>query len=356
MPRFNPATITSKQQEAADAIVLTLKVPEDVADEYRYHQGQHVPVRAMIDGKSVRRTYSMCASVGDNQLRLGVRVQPDGEFSNYLAGLEVGDTLDVMQPTGRFYTQLDPDAERTYVAFVAGSGITPILSIVKTTLETEPGSRFIVFYGNRRRATTMFIEDLYALKNRFGQRLALHFIMSQQPGEIDLYEGRLTADKLRQLHAAFLSELTIDDVFLCGPNPMIDELAGALETLDFDPERIHSERFRPGLKGEAAPRPKRPATPKEGTEVTVVMDGQQQRFHMDPDDLSVLDAAQDNGIELPYSCKGGVCSTCRVKLTEGEVEMAVNYALEDWEVEKGFILSCQATPKTKTIALDYDEA
>lgn len=354
---FCRATIVDKREETRDSVVLTLSVPEDRAEDFRYDQGQHVPVRAEIDGDNVRRTYSICASVGEQALRLGVRVQDGGVFSNFIAErLAPGDTLEIMPPTGRFNTALDAAHEKIYAAFVAGSGITPILSIVKSVLETEPGSRFVVFYGNRRRATTMFVEELWALKNLYRDRLSLHFVMSQEESEIELYNGRLDAAKITALHAAFLEQARPDDVFLCGPNPMIDEATQALVEIGYDAKRIHSERFRPGLRGEAAPRPAARVMPKEGTEVAVVMDGQRQSFRMTPEDASILDAARANGLELPYSCKGGVCSTCRSRLTKGDVEMAANYALEPWELEKGYILTCQASPKSEAIEIDFDQA
>ncbi len=354
---FCPATIAEKRSETRDSLVLTLSIPEDRLEDFRYRHGQHLPVRAAIGGETVRRTYSICASEGEQQLRLGIRIQDGGLFSNFVANeLAVGDTLEIMPPSGHFYTELDPANEKNYAAFVAGSGITPLLSIIRSTLETEPRSKFIVFYGNRRRATTMFVEDLWALKNRYRDRLSLHFIMSREQSEIELYSGRLDAEKARALHQAFLEAQRPDEIFLCGPNPMIDELVGALVELGYDENCIHSERFRPGLRGEATPRPAVRATPKEGTEVAVIMDGQRQTFRMTPDDASILDAAQSNGYELPYSCKGGVCSTCRSLLTKGEVEMAVNYALEPWELEKGYILTCQASPKTNEIEIDFDQA
>ena len=356
MRKFHPATIIEKRAKTADSVVLTLAVPDDVADEFRYLQGQHLPVRAEIDGKSVRRTYSICSSVADGLLRLGVRVQQGGQFSNYIADtLDVGSTLEVMPPYGHFNTPLSPEQAKNYVAFVAGSGITPVLSLLKTALQTEAESRFLLFYGNRKRSTTMFIEELYALKNLYRERLALHFIMSREPTEIGLYEGRLDADKALSLHRAFVGDLAADEIFLCGPNPMIDELTTALTGLGYQPARIHSERFRPGQKGEQLPRSGRSVVPDSGTQVTVVMDGHRQSFFMGLDDRSILDAGLDSGIDLPYSCKGGVCSTCRCKLTAGEVDMALNYALESWETEQGFILACQSRPKTSKLELDYDQ-
>ena len=355
MPTFHKATITGKTQETPDSIVLTLQPPEDAGDVFAYLQGQHLPVRAQLDGKSVRRTYSICSSAAEQKLRLGIRVQEAGRFSNYVADeLHVGDVIEVMPPYGRFNTQLDPAESRTYAAFVAGSGITPVLSILKTTLETEPSSRFFVFYGNRKRSTTMFIEDLFALKNVYGDRLILHFIMSQEPTDIDLYAGRLDGDKVRHLHDAFMSSQPADDIFLCGPNPMIEDVTTTLSDIGYDAKRIHSERFRAGLKGEQTPRPKADNIPEGGTEVTIVVDGNRHLFHMAPNDISILDSARENGLDLPYSCKGGVCSTCRCLLTKGKVDMALNYALEPWETEKGFILTCQSSPTTPEIELDYD--
>jgi len=356
MRKFHKATIQKKVAETEDACRLTLSVPAAAAEDFVYTQGQHLPVRAQIGDKMVRRTYSVCASVADGELQLGIRIQEGGVFSNYVADeLNVGDTLEVMPPYGHFNTPLDAENAKTYAAFVSGSGITPIFSILKTTLETEPGSRFLVFYGNRKRATTMFIEDLWALKNIYGERLALHFIMSQEPAEIELYNGRIDGERVKALHEAFMDHARADDIFLCGPNPMIDDVTASLLAIGYNPDQIHSERFRPGLRGEAAPGPIKVTTPKAGTEITIVMDGQRRTFHMGRDNASILDAALDNGLDLPYSCKGGVCSTCRTLLKTGQVEMANNYALEPWEIERGFILCCQATPKTDKVELDYDQ-
>lgn len=356
MPRFHSATITEKTQETTDSVVLTLSVADDVADKFVYTHGQHLPVRATPRDQSIRRTYSICASVNDAKLRLGVRIQQGGEFSNYIADeLNVGDVLEVMPPYGHFSTSLSPDQAKTYAAFVAGSGITPILSIVKTTLETEANSRFLVFYGNRKRLTTMFIEELLALKNIYGERLALHFIMSRQDSDIELYTGRIDGKKTKKLHDAFMRDCRADDIFICGPNPMIDDVSEILIGLGYDKANIHSERFRAGLKGEKPRTSKAKHIPKGGTKVTIVIDNQRQSFHMRASDSSILEAAQQNGLELAYSCKGGVCSTCRCLLTKGEVDMALNYALEPWERDKGYILTCQSTPKTSEIELDYDQ-
>lgn len=357
MHQFYPATIIDKQAEADDAVRLTVEVSQADADEFRYVQGQHLPVRAFIGDEEVRRTYSIFTSAREQRLSLGIRIQPGGRFSEQcLSQLQVGDTLEIMPPAGHFFTELDAGQARTYAAFVAGSGITPILSIVSTTLEIEPQAKFFVFYGNRRKNTTMFIEELNGLKNRYPGRLSLHFIMSREESEIDLYHGRIDRERTRTLHNAFLHNQRPDDIFICGPNQMIDEVRASLVELGYDRKRIHSERFQ--AASEPLSKAQRPVeeTPTGGVEVSIVMDGHRQRFHMDPDTPSILDAAQQAGLDLPYSCKGGVCSTCRTLLRKGAVDMAATDALEDWEIEEGFILTCQARPTTPEIELDYDEA
>ena len=356
MRKFHQATVVEKRAETNDSVRLRLQVPPEAAADFQYHQGQHLPIRARIGDKNVRRTYSICNSVADNALTLGIRVQPGGVFSNFVADqLNVGDSLEVMPPSGHFYTELDGAQSKIYAAFVAGSGITPILSICKTTLETETNSRFFVFYGNRTRATTMFVEELWALKNTHPERLSLHFVLSQEPSDIELYAGRIDGTKARQLHDAFLARMRPDEIFVCGPNPMIDDISASLIDLGYAPDNIHSERFRAILRDPSKLAKRMTDAPKGGTEVNVLLDGHHRAFHMTGEEASILDAAQAAGLDLPYSCKGGVCSTCRTLLVQGDVDMAVNYALEPWELERGFILACQAQPKSANIELDYDQ-
>jgi ring-1,2-phenylacetyl-CoA epoxidase subunit PaaE len=239
--------------------------------------------------------------------------------------------------------------------FAAGSGITPVLSIVRTILETEPGSRVLVFYGNRKRATTMFVDDLFALKNRFPDRLQLAFVFSQEQQEFPIMAGRLDAAKVRELYAAFCGHLAPDEAFICGPGTMLDTIRDTLVHLGMDPATVHIERYgaprRPAQPVEEKP----VATPEGGTRVTLIMDGHRQSFVMPAGSDNIVDAAADHGIDLPYSCKGGVCATCRTYLREGRVRMQANYALEPWEVDKGFVLACQSKPLTDTIAIDYDQ-
>lgn len=360
MKHFHNLTVARIEPETPDSVCVYLDVPEELRDEYAFVQGQHLPVRAEIDGEQVRRTYSICAAVGDPELRIGVRVQENGLFSRYIAGtLKAGDVLEVMPPVGHFQTLLSAENRKNYVAFVSGSGITPLLSIVKTTLAVEPQSRFFLFYANRTQESTMFLEELYALKNQYTDRLSLHFVFSQEEQEFEIASGRFDADKVRQLYQGFCSGLTADEVFVCGPGTMNNTVKETLIELGIGSGNIHSERFAASKKtGETpeavAPQPTDVA--EDIASVTVILDGHTKKFAMPMDGISVLDAGREHGLELPASCEAGVCSTCRTHLREGKVEMEENYALEPWEVEEGFILACQARPISKKLVIDYDKA
>ena len=354
MKQFHPLTVVSKQPESRDGIRIALDVPDELRDEYAFLPGQHLPIEIEREGKKIRRTYSICSPAGCWPLEIGVRVQPGGAFGEFAANeLAVGDTLDVMPPTGRFHLAPERNDGRFHVGFAAGSGITPILSIAASILQDEPNSRFALFYGNRSQNTTMFIEDLYALKNRFPGRLQLHFLFSREEQEFEIAHGRLDAAKIAELHEKFCRGDSVDEAWVCGPDTMIDAVTKALAELGLDAEHVHAERF-------GVPRGKRPAAQPvasdDVTQVTVIMDGHKKSFGMPRSGVSIVDAAAEQGVELPYSCKGGVCATCRCHLRDGEVEMAVNYGLEPWEVEKGFVLACQSTPLSDEILLDYDKS
>lgn len=354
MRQYHPLTIVAKRAETEDSVRLALDVPEELRGDFDFLPGQHLPLRVTVDGKALRRTYSICTPPGRWPLEIGIRVQPGGAFSEYAAkGLAVGDALDVMPPFGRFHAEPDPSAAKTYLGFAAGSGITPILSIVSTLLETEPNSRFLLFYGNRRQATTMFIDDLYALKNRYPDRLQLVFVFSREQQEFEIAAGRLDADKVRELWQTFCRHLQPDVAFVCGPDTMIGDVTTALVELGMNESNVHAERYgapRGTPKPEAAP-----SAAPDATTVTVIMDGHRKRFAMPKDAPNLVDAAAAQGLELPFSCKGGVCATCRCFVAEGEVTMAVNYGLEPWEVEAGFILACQSRPVSGALTLDYDK-
>jgi len=355
MRKYHLLTVAEKDDETPDSVRLALDIPDEAAAEFDFLPGQHLPLQIHVDGKPIRRTYSICSVPGQLPLRLGIRVQPGGVFSEYVRNeLAVGDEIAVMPPFGQFHANIDPRCGKTCLAFAAGSGITPILSIIRAILEQEPGSRVVLFYGNRRQQTTMFIDELYALKNRFPERLQLYFLFSQEEQEFDIFSGRMNADKVSELYSAFCVGMHPDEAYICGPDSMIDDVRLALIEGGMSEERIHAERYgaprrRPGTAPAAAPAGDKIAT------VEVIMDGHRKTFDMPADGGNIVDAAADQGIELPYSCKGGVCATCRTFVREGEVTMAVNYGLEPWEVEKGFVLACQSMPVTEKLVIDYDQ-
>lgn len=360
MLSFHSLKVAEVRPEATDAICLAFEVPESLREAYRFKPGQHITLKAKVDGQELRRTYSICSTCDEPLLRIGVRVQEKGAVSRYLAReLRAGATLEVMMPTGRFFVEPDPSAARAYCAFAAGSGITPILGILKNVLKSEPASRFTLFYGNRSTSTIMFAEELLALKDLYTDRLALHFVLSREPQDIELLNGRLDAGKVAQLAGQLFDPAAMDAYFLCGPGSMIDTVRQALLELDVDPARIHSEHFlSDATPARAARTPEATgaaAAAEKTTHVTVVMDGRRRSFTMPGEGRTVLEAAEEAGLDLPYSCRAGVCSTCRTRVVRGSVTMTTNYALEPWEVEAGYVLCCQALPASSELEITYDE-
>jgi ring-1,2-phenylacetyl-CoA epoxidase subunit PaaE len=351
--RFHSLTVASKRNESRDAVRLAIDVPEELRAEFEFLPGQHLPVRIREDGKALRRTYSICSPPGHWPLEIGVRVQPGGRFSEYVANdLQAGDQLDVMPPFGRFHATPSVDSKKAYVGFAAGSGITPILSIAAAVLREEAHSRFTLFYGNRKQSTTMFIDDLYALKNRYPDRLQLHFVFSQEEQEFPIAAGRLDAEKVRELWRAFCRGTHVDEVYICGPDTMISDVGDALLELGMRAENVHSERFGvPKRVAQAGPI----VASADSAAITIIIDGHKKSFEMSDSDENIVDAAAEHGIDLPYSCKGGVCATCRCHVRDGAVTMATNYGLEPWEVDAGFVLACQSRPVSKAVTLDYDK-
>lgn len=371
MLKFHPLTVTDVRPDAEDAVAIAIDVPEALRDTYRGLPGQHVVVRTHIDGEELRRTYSPVSAPGESPLRIVARIAPKGRLSGWLAqGLRAGDTLEVLPPNGSFTPRAAGGAPGTFVAFAAGSGITPVLSIAAALL--AGGHRVIVFYGNTDTTRTMCLEELMALKDRYLGRLALHFVMSREPQESELYNGRLEPGRVREFARTLFDPTAVTEYFLCGPGEMNEGIAATLRELGVPAERIHGEHFRvqaapageapgavqdPGtaaLRAGAALAEEAPLAPGEA-QVTLLMDGRRRSFRMRMGDEAVLDAAARAGIELPFSCRAGVCSTCRTKVVRGEVEMAQNYALEDWELAAGYVLACQSRVKTPVLELDYDE-
>ncbi|HYL02562.1 MAG TPA: 2Fe-2S iron-sulfur cluster-binding protein [Steroidobacteraceae bacterium] len=356
MLRFHSLRVADISPDAEDAVAIALEVPAELREEYRGSAGQHVVVRTQLDGAEVRRTYSLVNAPGEWPLRIVPRVHPHGTMSRYLAEqLRAGDSLDVLPPNGSFTPRPARTAGALYVAFAAGCGITPVLSVTRALL-AGAGNRVIVFYGNSGSARTMCLEELLSLKDRYLERLALHFLMSREPQEVELYNGRIDAARVRQFAGALFDPRQVAEYFLCGPGDMIEQVAATLRSLGAGEAPIHSEHFT------VATAPERPAAaapaagPAAGTaEVTIHMDGRRRSFTMQLDGETVLDAAARAGVELPFSCRAGVCSTCRTKVVRGEVEMAQNYALEDWELAQGYVLACQSRARSALLELDYDE-
>jgi ring-1,2-phenylacetyl-CoA epoxidase subunit PaaE len=344
------------ERETRDAVAITFAVPDVLASQFRYAPGQHLTLRRDVGGDDVRRSYSICSAVQDGALRIAVKKTPGGLFSTWAnEALRVGDTIDVMPPLGHFSVPLAPESERHYLGVAAGSGITPLLSIIKTTLAAEPRSRFTLIYGNRASGTVMFKEELAALKDLYVDRFNLVHVLSREAQDIELMHGRIDREKADALLQHWVPLDEIDHAFICGPEGMMDAVATALKARGFPDQRIRIERFAASIPKHTHVNYVQPAPGHTECEVTAVLDGATRTFMLEKGKENVLEAGLRNGIELPYSCRGGVCSTCRCRLVEGEVDMDVNFALEDYEVARGFILSCQSYPVTDRIVVNFDE-
>lgn len=353
---FHPLRVRSVRLDTDEALVVSFDVPADQAEAFRFTQGQYLTLRHEIDGEDVRRSYSICAGLDDGELRVGVRRVNGGRFSNWLhTHLKAGDTIECLPPQGRFFAPLDPSQARHYLGVAGGSGITPILSIMKTVLAREPRSRFTLIYGNRRGASTMFKEELEDLKNRYLTRLALHHVFSEEIVDTPLNQGLLDRAKIAEFLGRVIDPAGISHAFVCGPYSMNDEGEAALLAAGVPADRIHVERFGVPLPAGGTPQPPAHADGDLTTcQVSVVRDGIRRELPYRESQGSLLEACAASGMDVPYSCKSGVCGTCRARLTEGEVRMARNFALERREVEEGFVLTCQAHPLTPTVALDFD--
>ncbi|HUN71149.1 MAG TPA: 2Fe-2S iron-sulfur cluster-binding protein [Steroidobacteraceae bacterium] len=380
MLRFHSLRVAQVQTQAEDAIGLALEVPADLAAEYRGIAGQHIVLRAALGGEEVRRTYSLVSAPGERLLRIVARVHSEGRLSTHLARhVRPGDLLDVLPPNGSFTAHSAAAGRGTCMAFAAGCGITPILAIARGWLEAGPAGRVILFYGNRSMARAMCLEELLALKDRYLERLSLHFLMSREPQEADIYNGKLDGEHVRLLGASFFAPAEVAEYFVCGPRDMIETVSSTLRGLGVPSDRIRAEHFTvataaPAAQAQGSAPPPQVAEPGAKTtlfapgalgraggpdpalaEVTLTMDGRRRSFTMLMNGESVLDGAARAGLELPFSCRAGVCSTCRTKVVKGEVAMDQNYALEDWELEQGYVLACQSKVKTPVLELDYDE-
>jgi ring-1,2-phenylacetyl-CoA epoxidase subunit PaaE len=354
IPRFHRLSVCELRRESADAVSLTFAIPPELADDYAFVPGQYLTLRTTLDGEEVRRSYSICSGPDDGELRIAVKKVDGGAFSSWAADeLKAGDELDVMTPTGRFGIAHAPGQPRVHVGFAAGSGITPLLSIMKGVLAREPDSRFFLFYGNRTTAGMLFREALEELKDRFMQRLSVFHVISGEEQDIPILQGRLDGDKVRVLLRALVPASSVDHVFICGPAGMSEDIETTCREIGIAPGRIHVERFVSEFGGKPRPKTIVSASAPPKAMASLIIDGKRRDVPV-ADGEAILDAALRAGMDLPFACKGGMCSTCRAMLVEGDARMEVNYSLEPWELKAGFILTCQARPVSDKVVVDYD--
>jgi len=352
---FHPLTVKKISKETAECVSITFDMPDHLQNSFQYRQGQSLSIRTFLNNEEVRRTYSLCSSPLDNEWKVAVKKVEGGLFSTFAnEKLKAGDTLEVMQPVGQFYTELNPAHKKNYLAFAAGSGITPVISIIKTTLRTEPHSRFTLVYGNKTLHSIIFFDELEGLKNKYLDRFNLIHILSRERTDSPIHFGRINREKLDEL-SKLLRYLSFDEVFICGPEEMIFCVKDFLEATGVDKKKIHFELFNSTpLKSTTKNQATAADRGKQST-LSIKVDGRRFDFSIPPgSDLTILDAALKQGADLPYACKGGMCCTCKARLLEGEVSMDVHWGLEDEEVEKGFILACQSHPKTDKVVVDFD--
>jgi ring-1,2-phenylacetyl-CoA epoxidase subunit PaaE len=358
MARFFPLEVADVQRETRDAVVVTLAPRDEDRAAFDFIQGQYLTFRRKFDGEELRRSYSICAGRDEGVLRVGIKRVDGGCFSNWANDeLRPGEMLEAMPPMGSFHTELDPAASRHYLGFAGGSGITPMLSLIKTILAREPKSRFTLVYGNRSVASIMFREELEDIKNSYLGRFSVLHVLETEAQEIDLFTGRIDEAKCDLLFRSWIDVDSIDTAFICGPEPMMLGIARALRSHGLRDDQIKFELFASSQPGrasrKAASRPQ--AAGADSCEATVTLDGTSRSFRMPKQGQSLLQAALANDLDAPYACTAGVCSTCRAMLLEGEVEMVTNHALEDYEVERGYVLTCQCYPLSDRVVVSYDQ-
>ena len=348
---FHPLRVAAIDELTEDSVALTFDVPPGLAADFAFVAGQHLTIRG---GDDVRRSYSICTPPSSGVLRIGVKRLSGGAFSDgVVAGLRVGDTLEVMTPAGRFTPRLDPGARRTHVAIAAGSGITPVLAIVAAVLESEPDSSVTLVYANRTHRSVMFLDEVHDLKDRYPSRLQVVHVLSREAQEVELLSGRLDGPRLSRILEALVPAEEVDAWYLCGPQQMVAELGDTLADAGVVSSAVHTELFH------AEPVPRAPVerlvhAPEGAARVTIRLDGRSSELDLRPDDVPVLEAALAVRSDLPFACKGGVCGTCRARLVEGTVAMDANWALEPEEVERGYVLTCQSHPTSAEVVLDFD--
>jgi ring-1,2-phenylacetyl-CoA epoxidase subunit PaaE len=356
MTDFHSVKIADIYKETKDTVVVTFEIPKHLQPSFSYTQGQHLTLRKIIDNKDIRRTYSLCSSPFENKWKVAIKQIPRGVFSTFAnTKLKIGDTIEIMEPSGNFFVDIDDSKPNNYIAFVAGSGITPLLSIIKTHLTLEPKSTFKLFYLNQTTKSIIFKEEIEQLKNRFFERFHVFYFLTKEQRDIEFLNGRFDKEKLQILTKTFIDIEDTEHCFICGPQDMIFLIRDELQDAGLDKSKIHYELFFSGDTEASKLHIAEVLDQKvNGTNVTIVDGGKEFHFVMDEDYDTILDGALAAGADLPFACKGGVCSTCKCKLIDGQVEMKINYALEDKEVQQNFILSCQAVPITDNVMVDFD--
>lgn len=355
--KFYPLRVAELCRETADTVSVRFDVPEEFSEKFKFRQGQYLTLRTSIDGEDLRRSYSICAAPHEGSLRVAIKKVPGGVFSTFAnERLQVGEVLQVMPPQGKFFTNLSAENSKTYVAFAVGSGITPIFSILKSVLHEESHSRFVLFFGNRGFDHIVFREELEALKNLYPERLAVHHVFSRESLGADLFFGRLDGEKCRRFSRYFFDSAEVDEFFLCGPEEMIFSVRDELLSLGVEPQRVHFELFTAGTPAKKSGQAQANfvAENKFDASVKVIQDSAEFEFYLQSDGSNLLDAAMRAGADLPFSCKGGVCSTCKAKVLEGTAAMELCYGLEPDEVAAGYILTCQSHPTSRRLVVSFD--
>ncbi|RLJ62013.1 ring-1,2-phenylacetyl-CoA epoxidase subunit PaaE [Lacinutrix venerupis] len=356
MAQFYTLKIQDIYKETDDTSVVSFAVPDDLKSEFKFRQGQHLTLKADINGEDVRRSYSLCSSPNDNQWQVAVKLISGGKFSTYVnENLKAGDELEVMVPSGTFGVEVQPEASKNYLFFAAGSGITPVLSMLKAHLSAEPNATCKLFYVNKTAKSIIFKEALEQLRNKYFGRLEIYYFLTKERRDIELFNGRFDDEKMQILTKTFIDIPDTSEVFLCGPEKMVHYVSDYLINSGLPKELVHFELFVTGLSDEDIKRAERLAQQNvEGTQVTIVDGGKEFAFTMTKEYDNILDAALGAGADLPFACKAGVCSTCKCEVVEGTVEMKINYALDDKEVAQNLVLSCQAVPTTDKVVVDFD--
>ena len=351
--QFYPLVIADIRPETPDTKSIAFTVPDALKPLFAFTQGQHLTLKATINGLDLRRNYSLCTSPTEGEWRVAIKKVPGGAFSSFVhTQLHIGDTLEVMPPMGKYFTPLQPQQARHYMAIAAGSGITPIISIIKTTLATEPQSRFTLVYANKNRGSIIFKDALDALKNTYISRFQCLHILSREQTDTDLLHGRIDANKCDQLFSRLIQLNRIDEIFICGPQALTETIRQYLQAAGVEKNKIHFELFGTDNRALSTPEAE-PETVGESATITVKLDGRDAVFPLPFRGQSILDAALAQGLNLPFACKGGVCCTCKARLISGQVHMGVHYGLEQDEIDAGFVLTCQSHPLTPEVVVEF---